>query len=888
MGQREVIEMIKSQIIAMIYTGDRRKVISKLVHQILERETCIVTLDGLNEWADVLHKYVVPLMANCHLNSVVLITSRPWKLADERISDSEIERLIELEGITDPEKLTKNIMLSLHSTQEKTAAEFFEYVHLNQLNQFLSSPWLQTLLVSLWMNNNNVNGSLCEINSILLDLLFKKANAKEGYFKKGTSFQCFFNTSYIEPQNEILNALAKAVSYFMFSSNKSLVFSKAELRNFISEEQLDFCLDAGLLTIIYNSTVSLPSPIICFVHETIQEFLAAIHIANSKTDEIESLLIENKHNVLEMSQILIYICGLDCVTANEMINRLTDDDFFNDIGRALKMYIRHFDIDLLSAFNTDYKAIGNIQKYKSDERNYNSHILALAFLFQRMMIAGFNEARASGQKDIRLKCRDFIFNEYLNESESNALRSLLMLNTTNVRTLILESNVLETSELLAVLQQSMDCLERVKARVTPEIHTAFYNLKLQELNFIGKINVSLISDVLSSLSKLKYLYIEDSTCNEEIHIPATLRFLDLRKMTCTVMFLQRLLEHLSLLKHNFVLEMCDVNITDFNKHIHQSELLPIDMSNICINVKKGNHDLYSLLSCTPVVNLRLLTADDAALASDILHLFSKLKSLYLRRIVMGHCALRLPASLHCINFGQGECSSEWLYSLLINLSALDHHVECQLWNFVVQSRREDCGADSNEHLPDLRSKLLACDMSNIEILVENGRKELFEILRDTSLGILSLRTADSVSQLSDILPTLIKLKNLYLKGFFVDHCDFQMPASLQCISLQTGECSSEWLCSLLINLCALGHPVKCELWSFQVQSCGEDICADSNIHLSDLRSKLLECDMSNIEILVENGNKQLFEIFRDTSIGILSLRTAKFCIRNIRHSSNTH
>ncbi|KAH3747696.1 hypothetical protein DPMN_182125 [Dreissena polymorpha] len=36
-------------------------------------------------------------------------------------------------------------------------------------------------------------------------------------------------------------------------------------------------------------------------------------------------------------------------------------------------------------------------------------------------------------------------------------------------------------------------------------------------------------------------------------------------------------------------------------------------------------------------------------------------------------------------------------------------------------------------------------MSNIEIMVKYGSKELFEILRDTSIGILCLRTADDAS-----------------------------------------------------------------------------------------------------------------------------------------------
>ncbi|KAH3828468.1 hypothetical protein DPMN_130441 [Dreissena polymorpha] len=44
-GQREVIEMIKTQIIDVIYMADEREEAFKLVQQILKRETCIVAMD---------------------------------------------------------------------------------------------------------------------------------------------------------------------------------------------------------------------------------------------------------------------------------------------------------------------------------------------------------------------------------------------------------------------------------------------------------------------------------------------------------------------------------------------------------------------------------------------------------------------------------------------------------------------------------------------------------------------------------------------------------------------------------------------------------------------------------------------------------------------------
>ncbi|KAH3693604.1 hypothetical protein DPMN_081041 [Dreissena polymorpha] len=871
-GQREVIEMIKTQIIDLIYMGNKRKKTFKLLNQILERETCIVSMDGLNEWADPLNKYTVPVLANCYAKCVSLISSRPWRMADERIKDSEIDRLLEIQGITDPDKLTKQIINSLHSADQTTYTKFIEYVKARHLKPFLTSPWLQTLLISLWMNNKDWNGSLCEINCILLDLLFKKANAKEGYFRKGTTFTCLSNTSYIEPQNEILKALANAAFRFTFSSEKSLVFSKFELRNYMSEDQLKFCLDAGLLTVLCNSTVSLGSQLMSFPHETVQEFLAALHVANSKMGEIESLLIEHMYNVLEMSQIIIYLCGLDCGIANALINRLTDGDFFNDMNHAFSTYIAHFENIKLEAFNTDYKAIGNIQKSK-DRWDNDSRILAVSFLFQRMMIAGFIEAKASGQMDICLKCRDFTFNTYLNESESNALCSLLMFNKSDVRTLILESDILQKSELLTVLQQSSHCLQRVKAKVVPAIHRAFNNLKLQELHLIGRLNVPSVFDMLTSMSNLRYLFIEDSTCNEEIPIPATLKYFDLKNITCSDVFLQKLLVQLSLLKQFKAVqfEMCNMNVSDCKRSIFQSDPLPIDMSHFYVTIKQSSIDMYSLLRCTPIVNMRLLTAVDAALASDILLVHSNLENLNLYGTYTGLCDLHLPASLHCVSLQTGECSSEWLCSLLIKLSELDHHVECELCNFVVQSRGEDCGTDSTIHVSDVRSKLLSCDMSNIEILVKNGIEELFEIFRDTSIGILDLINDDCVSHTSDILPTLSKLKELYLWGTYTGHCALQLPASLKCIMLLICKCSSEWLCSLLIKLSELDYPVDIVLLDIVVQSDGVDCDAHSNIRASDLRSKLVSRDMSNILICVGNGSKELCEIFRDTSIRVVHI-----------------
>ncbi|KAH3770893.1 hypothetical protein DPMN_172191 [Dreissena polymorpha] len=186
--------------------------------------------------------------------------------------------------------------------------------------------------------------------------------------------------------------------------------------------------------------------------------------------------------------------------------------------------------------------------------------------------------------------------------------------------------------------------------------------------------------------------------------------------------------------------MCDVNETIDSTCLLQSDLLSIDMSIIHVDVHKGRNELYGGLQCTPIVYIHLLTVFDTAIVSDMLPSFRKLEKIWLCGTYSGKCALKLPAFLHFICLDEYYCSSEWLCSLLIVLSALGHHVKCEMWSCVVQSCREDFGADSTIHLSGLRSKLLSCDMSNIKILVKDGSKDLFEIFRDTSIRILTLVT----------------------------------------------------------------------------------------------------------------------------------------------------
>ncbi|KAH3814341.1 uncharacterized protein LOC127836086 isoform X2 [Dreissena polymorpha] len=607
-GQNKVVNMIKTQIIDEIYFNKKQqREAYDLLGSILERETCLVTMDGLNEWTDHTKENPIPKLYSISKQCVVLTTSRPWKIADKRIRDSEIGTLIEAVGITDTEQLTQNMLRSLTVEYQESYKEFMAYVEERKLNHFLASPWMLTLLVNLWVDKTFLSGSLCEINKVLIYTLFNKELPKEGFTEHIPSENAVF-----EHHTEICNALARDAFYFTICSEKSLVFSKQELlsTDMLSNEQLEFAIRSGVLNERHCfSTASCKSQV-SFLHETIQEFFAASHIANLPEDKITNIFCKSKYNVLEISQVIIYLSGLKCDVANKVIHYLTED-VFNDVNTEL-----------------DWIRIGSEDMYTT-LRFHVVNRLVLS-LVQGMMISCYQEAKVSRPKHIRLEMSHFIFHANVNKNENDDLLQILMMNTSHVRTLILERDVLEENIILTVLQQSKHCIERLKTPGSRAIISELNNLNVNRLDLIGISDVSLFSGLLPSMSNLTYLRIEKTDFNEDIVPPS------------------------------------------------------------------------------PVENV---------------------------------LNVRLPIMLQHVDLLNCTISPQWLCSLLITLSSLDHQVKCVLSNVVLYLYKETRGHELRTHVSDLRSEMMSHDMSNIEILVENVSKELFEILRDTSIGIFDLRTS---------------------------------------------------------------------------------------------------------------------------------------------------
>ncbi|KAH3780726.1 hypothetical protein DPMN_158547 [Dreissena polymorpha] len=110
-GQFEIEKMINTQIVDSIYSSeeDRGKAY-RLLNEIMKRERCLVLLDGLDEWTGTGDHHNLPTLADEHSLCVLMITTRPWKMTQAKILDSQICVLLQLDGVNNVLEVSRTIL----------------------------------------------------------------------------------------------------------------------------------------------------------------------------------------------------------------------------------------------------------------------------------------------------------------------------------------------------------------------------------------------------------------------------------------------------------------------------------------------------------------------------------------------------------------------------------------------------------------------------------------------------------------------------------------------------------------------------------------------------------------------------------------------------------
>ncbi|KAH3770585.1 hypothetical protein DPMN_171874 [Dreissena polymorpha] len=384
--QFDVYKLIKEQIIDSIYSShEDREQAYRLLNEIMKRERCLVLLDGLDEWTGPGNHHNLPTLVLEQSQCVLLFSTRPWKLTVVKIMHLDRYTSVHLEGINKPFEFSRIILSCLVDKDELELkySAFEQYIEKQELGELLSSPMMLSAIVCSYAEGIELKGSKCEIYTLLVESLFKKANSNTCPFQQ-PPFPCFIRTEYIQPNLEQLNCLAEMAFHLLFVNDKehSIMFNITEsLKKLKIDEYKDFALKSGILSAQRTASALRSSSSFMFIHLSMQEFLAAYHIARNTNlidGSISVYLNRHPEAYLEISQVFIFLCGLD-VSCAEKLSSMMDERY----------------------------ALNTLPLAESFETVYTYSLLCSQL--NEIILAGLREANANGYSDIALKLSHFIF-----------------------------------------------------------------------------------------------------------------------------------------------------------------------------------------------------------------------------------------------------------------------------------------------------------------------------------------------------------------------------------------------------------------------------------------------------------------------------------------------
>ncbi|KAH3770557.1 uncharacterized protein LOC127845918 [Dreissena polymorpha] len=494
-NQCDVYTMIKEQIIDRIYSAKDREKAYELVSEIMKHQRCLVLLDGLDEWTG---PEDLPTLVVVHNKCVMLITTRPWKLAEGKVKHSDIHALLQLEGINKPFELSKIILSRLVDKEELEIkyTAFTLYVKKQKLEELLSSPMMLSAIVCAYADGIEIKGSKCEVYILLVESLFKKANSCTRTFQQ-PPFSFFKGTEYIQPNLEPLNRLAEMAFHLLFVNDKenSIMFRITELEKFKIYEYKDFALKSGILSAQQTASALRSSSSFMFIHLSIQEFLAAYHIASNANlidGSISIYLNRHPKAYLDISQVFIFLCGLDVSCAEKLSSMMDERD-------ALYTYYRS----------------------SSHER------------LNEIILAGLREANANGYSNIALKLSHFNFDN----NNIIDLHKIWKNNAANAIVLKVDIDDRKLLENPRISPGNDECA----SQITFDLHSC---LELARLELSGR---CILGKDSASVGTLEFpvciiLNIADPTqCTELPPVLPSIEYIELTSVTCSCTWLRSLL-----------------------------------------------------------------------------------------------------------------------------------------------------------------------------------------------------------------------------------------------------------------------------------------------------------------------------------------------------------
>ncbi|XP_045212363.2 uncharacterized protein LOC123563570 [Mercenaria mercenaria] len=601
------------------------------LQNVLHQENCLIILDGLDEW---LH----PSGSSCHakLNSIphrkvrrkctVLTTTRPWKLGIINIKASQIDKRVELCGLSEAnigrlKDMAISKLLGDYVDRKAATGNFNAEIKDKELANLESNPTLLMYIICLWCEGKPLGKSKSELYSQIVELLLNRAEQKSK----------LKSVRDMETENLALNAndqdeipwclkghdlclqyyqLFKALGHLAFDSlfdksrSNTLVFDKTKADGFLSKECLRVSLDSGMLTETENlGSLLVKKCKISFCHKTVQEYLAALYMqATKEGDDIVKKTLnicKSIDSLLEMSSVFVFLSGLNYKT-------------FECLSDKLAIIV-----------NKDE----SIQKYRhgciSSTSNYSFVVKPLKDI-QNMYINCMKEIQMQNHEKLRLCLQDiFIDEDFSKEAYRSNLMKLKVMNEGSVKSISIRTEgITNLGEIIETFQLSKDTsLDKINFRgecssndIQSLLSGAADNLKCVEV---------LSSEWLGNTFALKYVPWTDAISNtfqrmhqlEALHLYAfVMNHAQLNEMMTYIVQRTKMkdiaLLNLKCRDHN---SACSGYQLDLSRH-ESLRLLSLDnlpISHLSVNVSVLEESVVGRLSSSSVLS-SFLTALETA------------------------------------------------------------------------------------------------------------------------------------------------------------------------------------------------------------------------------------------------------------------------------------
>ena len=428
----DIDEMIQGQIISLLSRTHLYK--KAVMKELLHRKKCLIILDGLDEWSHPTSKRCRQVSSIPHKrsrpNTVIIYTTRPWKLHEAKISSNMINKHIEMKNLKEEsaEKLTENVIYTLNKItgKQKKLVDFQELTERNHLTELMSTPVILVQLICLWHDDRPIDGSKCQIYLSIIEFLFQHGEDKITELRKGSILDDINSGCTKEPNTTLptcckknyglILALGELAFNTIFKQHKelSLVFETEVVKNYLTNDQLWCCLQMGLLTKNKTRSISSSEFTVSFIHKTFQEFFCALYMQSlSNIEHVKSTILKvccTVEKMLEYSNIFIYLAGVGPKALSMLSEKLAD-------SIAVDAFLYEFRRDILAW------------------SEWNQYAQTLKE-FQNMQVACVKEGMNNSQKVSRLWIEDIVFDsDYDSQEYADCLKQLIEMNKSKIKSL---------------------------------------------------------------------------------------------------------------------------------------------------------------------------------------------------------------------------------------------------------------------------------------------------------------------------------------------------------------------------------------------------------------------------------------------------------------------